>query len=534
MKFKHYIFSLTFVFVTVRGFSQSAVIDSLKAELFKHNSSINKPQDTLFYQLFLKLADAYRLLNPDSGIFYLGKANIIAKENADQVALAECLLSEAFYDYRQGKSYVAKQKILKAVKSLRESYETNPHNTRIINDVAKGLSNLGMFRSKEGDYDAAIRCYFISEQFSKAVANFNLTASNHLSKAIAYSLKSFNTQALTEYFESLKYYEKTQNLNMQTSVYGNIGFTYYNIKDYDKALQYYNKALTLAMNTKYKYYEAQLYGNIGSVYEDMQNIDEAGRYFQKSTKLLQQLKDSAGLASNNLNIASILVKKNELVNALNIYNTSLAYFNRTNEKRDQFMCLVELGHVYFLMNKFMESSRYFEQAERLSEEVRDMPLLVKLYNNYSELSTKTRKHDLALKQYKLHINYKDSLLNLEVQKKSLEREMQYAFNKKQTADSIKAEQERNIVFIKLEQQKHQRYLLYGGFFLVLVFSVFIYNRFKLVQKQKNKIAFQKQEVELQKKLVDEKQKEILDSIKYAERIQQALLPSKKAIKKMIG
>lgn len=489
------------------------------------------PNDTLFYKLYLSLADGYRFLNEDSGRLYLSKANKIAKENADQVALAECLLSEAFYDFRQGKSFVAKQKVLEAVKSLSESGETNLSNTRVINAVANGLSNLGMFRSKEGDYDAAIRCYIISEQLSKAAGNFNLTASNHLSKAIVYSLKSFNTQALAEYFESLKYFEKTQNLNMQISVYGNIGFTYYNIKDFDKSLQYYNKALTLALNTKYEYYEAQLYQNIGSVYEDMQNINEAGGYYQKSEKLLQQLKDSAGLASNDLNIASILVKKHELVRALNIYNASLAFFKRTNEKRDQLMCLIQIGYVYFLMNKVEDASRYFEQAEKLSNEVRDMPLLVKLYKIQSELCTRTGKHDLAFNYYKQHINHRDSLLNMEVQKKSLEKEMQYAFNKKQTADSIKVEQERNIVLIKLEQDKNQRYFLYFGLLILVLFSLLIYNRYKVAQKQKGLIEIQKQEVEIQKQIVDKKQKEIIDSINYAKRIQTALLPSVFYLKK---
>lgn len=60
------------------------------------------------------------------------------------------------------------------------------------------------------------------------------------------------------------------------------------------------------------------------------------------------------------------------------------------------------------------------------------------------------------------------------------------------------------------------------------------NRFRLVRKQRNLIQEQKQEVEMQKHMVDEKQKEILDSIHYAKRIQEALLPTAKSIEKTIN
>ena len=48
-----------------------------------------------------------------------------------------------------------------------------------------------------------------------------------------------------------------------------------------------------------------------------------------------------------------------------------------------------------------------------------------------------------------------------------------------------------------------------------------------INKEQNKI------ISLQKDIVEEKQKEILDSIRYAKRIQNSLLPSEKYIEKNI-
>ena len=53
-------------------------------------------------------------------------------------------------------------------------------------------------------------------------------------------------------------------------------------------------------------------------------------------------------------------------------------------------------------------------------------------------------------------------------------------------------------------------------------------------KRKNIIiSAQKEEVEKQKQIVEEHQKEIIDSIRYAKRIQRALLPTEKYIAKHI-
>jgi serine phosphatase RsbU (regulator of sigma subunit) len=62
----------------------------------------------------------------------------------------------------------------------------------------------------------------------------------------------------------------------------------------------------------------------------------------------------------------------------------------------------------------------------------------------------------------------------------------------------------------------------------------MYNRFKLSRKQNEIIANQKLEVEKQKEVVDEKNKNITDSINYALRIQRSFLPKEDELKKYLG
>ena len=74
-------------------------------------------------------------------------------------------------------------------------------------------------------------------------------------------------------------------------------------------------------------------------------------------------------------------------------------------------------------------------------------------------------------------------------------------------------------------------VLYGGLAVVIVFALFILNRFRVTRKQKDIIEKQKSVVESKNLIIEQKQKEILDSIHYAKRIQTAHLPNEKFIAK---
>jgi len=86
----------------------------------------------------------------------------------------------------------------------------------------------------------------------------------------------------------------------------------------------------------------------------------------------------------------------------------------------------------------------------------------------------------------------------------------------------------------LKQEKTQRYALYGGLLLVIGFSVFVFNRFKVTQKQKKVIEDQKVLVDKAYEQLHEKNKEVMDSITYARRIQRALITPEVYIEKTLN
>jgi type VI protein secretion system component VasK len=102
--------------------------------------------------------------------------------------------------------------------------------------------------------------------------------------------------------------------------------------------------------------------------------------------------------------------------------------------------------------------------------------------------------------------------------------MNYEYDKKEAI--LKAESQK-----EKEKQQLIIYSICIGLFLVLIFTGFIFNRFKVTQRQKRLIEIKEKETQAQKELIEEKNEEIISSIRYAKRIQQSLLPNEKYIEK---
>lgn len=109
--------------------------------------------------------------------------------------------------------------------------------------------------------------------------------------------------------------------------------------------------------------------------------------------------------------------------------------------------------------------------------------------------------------------------------------MTYEFEKKEAL--TKAAQDKKDALAATEMKKQQiiRYAVSGILILVILFTLFLYNRFRLIRKQKNIIELKERETHTQKEIIEEKHKEITDSINYAERIQRSFLATTEMLDK---
>jgi tetratricopeptide (TPR) repeat protein len=336
-------------------------------------------------------------------------------------------------------------------------------------------------------------------------------------------------EALTYYFESLKLEELMGNKRGQAITLGNIGIIYYDQKEYNKALDYYQKSYELKKEMNEVGSISTTLGNMGVVYHDQNNLEKALEYYRKALAADKQHNNQQGVARHLGNIGMVYEELKVYDKALNYYQQALEIDQNLNNREGIGYQKSYIGSLNLATKNFTTAEKYLLEAYQIAKDIGTLDLMEYTTGKLSELYEATNNKEKAFDFYKLHITYKDSLANEENTRASIEKEMQYLYEKKAIADSIAYEKEKALNQAKIAQQqaelkakRNQQYGLFAFSVLIIVFSIFMYNRYRVSQKQKEIIANQKQ-------IVEQKNTEIVDSIRYAKRIQNAILPAVETI-----
>ena len=355
-------------------------------------------------------------------------------------------------------------------------------------------------------------------------------ATNYSVLGMGYLEKGNYAKALEGLFTALRIDEKINNKKGIATRYGNIGIVYAEEQNYKKALAFYQKALAIDKEIKNLGGVERHYANIGNVYSSLHDFPTSLEYYFKALKINEESKNRIGLANNLGNIGIVYKEMGDLEKGLSYYKQATKIIEETGNISQLVINQGNIGSLYIEAGNLTEAEKYIKRSLQLSRQIGSIDDEMLAVFNLSELYAKKGDFKSALNYYKMFINARDTIVNAENTKKQTRLEMQYDFDKQQAADSIK-----NIERIKQENLKHeaeikqQKIYTYGGiagFTLMLIVAFVSFRGYRQKQKANYLIA-------QQKNLVEKKQKEILDSIHYAKRIQQALLPSKKYIARKI-
>jgi tetratricopeptide (TPR) repeat protein len=374
-----------------------------------------------------------------------------------------------------------------------------------------------------GVYDSAL--YYANEAIT--VANSLLPRDGRKAKATSYNLTGaiyYNLgnypEALKNYFASLKLKEEIGEKTGIASAYNNIGAVYEKQGNLQWAVKQYFIALKIYETINDKQGIASEYNNLGIIYMNKGDYPKALKSNFASLKMREEVGDKIGIASSYNNIAVIHSNQGNFPGALKNHLIALKIRKEIKDKNGIATSYLNLGFVNAQVHKFTEAQEYLNKALQLGMETGSKDVIKDSYLFMTTLDSSIGNYKSAFEHHKLFFRYRDSIDNEETERKTIQSAMTYEFEKKEAA--IKLEQEKKEVVAKAESKK-QRIILWsvsGILTLVIAFAIFAYRNF--LQKQKAHI-----EITKQKNLIEEKQKEILDSIRYAKRIQTALLTSEK-------
>jgi serine phosphatase RsbU (regulator of sigma subunit)/Tfp pilus assembly protein PilF len=349
-------------------------------------------------------------------------------------------------------------------------------------------------------------------------------------------------QALNNFFTALKISEKKGNKKGTAASLGNIATIMRKQENFPAALEYYSKALKIVTELDSKNGIGNMLSNMGAVYDDIGN-----QALEKGDTATARKNYRMGLDHYNRALAifeSIDQKKKQAIvmgNIAGVYNSlndprTWDYYAKALKMREEFgsknlvaVTLGNMGEYLTQKKKFKEAENYLDRAMKISTETAYADEIMKLHSKYNALYEASNEPTKALWHYKRFITMRDSILNKENTRKMLQTQLNYEYDKKESA--IKAENEKKSAIAAAENKKQRLITLMVmiGLLLVLILAGFIFRSLRITKKQNSLIELQKREVLHQKEIIEEKNKNITDSISYARRIQQAKLPEIKNI-----
>ncbi len=329
-------------------------------------------------------------------------------------------------------------------------------------------------------------------------------------------------KSLDNYIEAEKIHEKENaptQLKVATII--NIGIVYELQNIFDKALEQYELALKMAKGIDDSDLEAQALGHLGSLYYSKNDKTKALNYFSESLKMNQITKNIPRIMESLNNVGIVYQELGRYTEALENFTIDLEYAKNGGIKTDVIAILHNIALVYKDQKDFTHAIAYIDSSIAIGKQIKEFEKLQEVYLTLSEIYKEQNNIEKAFEYFQLSAAAKDSLINQTRDKQFIEMSTKYDTEKKETENKL----------LKTEGEKQRAISLSIaiGLILVAALAYFIFRGYRVSQKANVLLGKQNTEIKEQKNIIEEKHKEITDSINYAERIQRSFLASKELL-----
>ncbi len=398
---------------------------------------------------------------------------------------------------------------------------------KICDDIANGYARSGEEAERYANQEL--------ELAEKLKSKHYILSSLHTLGNIGCNESDWN-KAMTNYLKEINALQSYgADSSKMLAAFAGLGNVYLGQGDNDKALKYFLCALNV-LSKKEKpslQFKGFLYQEIAAAYTCKNNYDKALEYYLLELPIWTVMKEGTGyeLGKNYQGLGDVYYYKKNYAEALKNFNLALTEFRKTSNPYEVTAEIDNnIGNCCLGENKYNEANSYFNAAIGMIRGTQSNGVLAESYKGLSEANAKKGAYRQA---YDYHLKYtelEDTIENVESRNHLNDMEAKYeTANKDKELAEKDAQIQKQAAESKTKdaENKKQQAVLALFVFMTLaiaVIAIIILRSLRISRKQRSLIERQKQEVEKQKGLVDEKNKDILDSITYAKRLQEAILP----------
>ncbi|NUM50870.1 MAG: tetratricopeptide repeat protein [Flavobacteriales bacterium] len=459
---KIYYSVLIFLFSANSLFASNQTIDSLLQALQKSKSDKDK------IEVVLQLASETVNTKSEEALRYANDALKLAQkiENKFLIGRSYQKIGECYLnkaDYQNAQNNLYRS--ITIYKQLNED--------QFLAETYTTVGNCFYFK---GDYLEAINWFIKCKEISEKIKNNKLILDCMINIGLIYNDIGQYEKAMVNFEEAVKIAKAKKDNKHIAVIYNSIGL----IKDKNgklrDALSYYKDALQNCPENEFKL-RAQLFNNIGGIMNRFNARDTAEKYLTEALLIRQKIGDKFGMAQTNITLSRLMYDWKKFPKAKEYALKGISSAEQLGMKEIVLDASQILSNVYLLENNYQKAFDYYKRYILLKDS---------LYNTSSTyISQLEEKYESERKESQI----KQLELNNQLQQSEISR-------------------------------KQSMIYFSGGILVVIAILTFVlYSRYQLKNKANNLLTLQKQEIEA-------KNKEIVDSINYAQKIQQALLTNK--------
>lgn len=399
---------------------------------------------------------------------------------------------------------------------------------------------------------------FESNRLAERAGNKRLLAFSLNTIGSAYNYIGNNDSAIAYHQQALEIQELIgDELGMGRSL-TNIGIAYTSQGLNDKAIRCFVQAEQKFINIRFDTGLSKLYNSLGSLFYNIKDYTNSAHYYKKGIAISEKLDDVVLNYSLKINLANVYGSSNRPREALALYTESYHAAMADSNFSDLIIICNNMCHEYLQLNNYAGAERYSKEALAIikTKPIEDYAKTTS-FSNHAEILAKKGNYkeavvfvDSALRMLKSspeinkEIGLKQQLGKFLYHNKEYERSYEVFMSALDLKDTVYAKnlteklseihtihevekKEGQILSLNEARKKQEtiNYLLAGVVVVSFAFLILGIINYRRKQKDNEIIRQQKNDVSAKNLIIETKQKEILDSINYAKRIQYALLTS---------
>jgi len=351
-------------------------------------------------------------------------------------------------------------------------------------EMAGALNIQGISLNIRGDYPKALDYFQRGLELYKEMGNKSGIAGALGNIGTVYQNQGNIIKALDYFQRGLKIKEETGDKKGISKSLNNIGLIYMDQGDYPKALDYHQRSLKIKEEFGDKKGIAIALNNIGTILREQGDYPKALDYFHRCLKIEEEMGEKFGIAGSLNNIGLIYMDQGDYLKALDYHQRSLKIKEEFSDQQGIAASLNNIGFLYHKQGDYQKAINQCSKGLKLAQEIGDVELQSKacecLYDGYKAIGNGNK----ALFYHEQLSVLKDSLFNEENTKKLTRLELNYEFDKKETAARLEQEKKDAIAKAELKRNKFIRNGFMGAFAVMLLFATIFFNQRNKIKKGK--------------------------------------------------